>query len=76
MHGYVLCPTRCPMGRKPDDAVIRAWLAGLGWRAPTHVKDGIMWVGDAARGEYLSSLVDRSWVGTSRPPQVGIREEV
>jgi hypothetical protein len=76
MHGYVLCPTRCPMGRKPDDAVILAWLAGVGWRAPTYVKDGIMWVGDAARGEYLNSLVDRSWVGTSRPPQVGIREEV
>jgi hypothetical protein len=76
MRGEILCPVRCPLGRKPDDAVIREWLASVGWRAPTYVKDGIMWVGDAARGEYLNSLVARSWVGTFRPPAVGIRGEV
>jgi len=71
MHGTILCPVRCPIGKPTSDAVIRGWLATIGWRAPTYVKNGVMWVTGEARAEYLNSLVAEKWVGNSRPPTVG-----
>jgi hypothetical protein len=43
------------------DGLVRAWLAWRGWRAPTHVRDGVIWVGDRIRGEYLLDALDRTW---------------
>jgi hypothetical protein len=74
MRRTMLCPVKCPMGHGRSDATIRGWLASIHWHGPVHVKDGVIWVPDEARGQYLNEMVAEKWVGTSRPPTIGIYE--
>lgn len=59
-----------------NDGLIMAWLSRQGWRAPTHVKNGVVWVGDAVRADYLTTLMARRWDEVIPQPTVGIWEEV
>jgi hypothetical protein len=44
-----------------NDGLIRAWLAWRGWRAPTHVKDNVIWVTDHVRALYLRDALEQTW---------------
>lgn len=43
------------------DGLVRAWLAWRGWRAPTHVRDGVIWASDAVRADYIGQMLDETW---------------
>jgi hypothetical protein len=74
---YVSVPGRRVLSRPgQNDGLIRSWLSRQGWRAPTHVKNGVVWVGDAARADYLTTLMARRWDEVIPQPTVGIWEEV
>jgi hypothetical protein len=53
------------------DGLIRYWLARQGWRVG-HVKDGVIWVPDAERADYLTTLLARRWDEVVPQPTVGI----
>jgi hypothetical protein len=55
-----------------NDGLIRYWLSRQGWRAPTHVKGGVIWVSDADRADYLTTLLARRWDEVCPQPTVGI----
>jgi hypothetical protein len=43
-----------------NDGLIRYWLSRQGWRGPTNVKNGIIWVNDTVTASYLLDLLG-SW---------------
>jgi len=74
---YVSVPGRRVLSRPGDnDGLIMAWLSRQGWRAPKHVKDGVIWVGSFGRANDVTSLLNRRWDEVVPQPTVGIWEEV
>ena len=75
---YASVPGRRVLSRPgQNDGLIMAWLSRQGWRAPTHVKNGVIWVGDAARHDYLAHLLAHKWDEPCPRPFVDYpREEV
>lgn len=70
---YIAFDGRCVLSRPGEnDGLIRGWLSRQGWRAPTHVKDGCIYVSDAARANYLTTLLARRWDEAVPQPTVGI----
>lgn len=73
---YVSVPgTRVLSRPGENDGLIRHWLSRQGWRAPTHVRDGVIWVGDSIRADYLTTLLARRWDEVIPQPKVGIYGE-
>jgi hypothetical protein len=61
---------------RENDGLIRAWLSRQGWRAPTVVKRGVIWVSSEGHANDVTSLLNRRWDEVILQPSVGIWEEV
>jgi hypothetical protein len=59
-----------------NDGLIRSWLSRQGWRAPSVVKRGVIWVGSEGHANDVTSLMARRWDELIPQPTVGIWEEV
>ena len=59
-----------------NDGLIRAWLSRQGWRVPTVVKRGVIWVRSEGHANDLTSLLNQRWDEVIPQPRVGIWEEV